>query len=361
MPYFIVSQYKEDLFCILPYCTRLPVLVYTLYVTMAKSKKGEATKKKAAATQAGEVPLKRQPILDGYCEFLAPSPITNSGRADNGGWMDRIGIEAVGLGHIFTDALGPMECFYSNEAFAAAGFCTMQLELHPPLETIGDASTAENLKGYLEGYCQETENEHYQTGNYRSIPDSVVPPVIADPSTIGSPASMIVQLAFEVELTIDPRSTDIPHGMTAITYVALVHFANKGNVLFKANNFHRHAPPLDYEKMLASISYKTSKAPYHGPDPSMSGLRGLSDLINSGGDWNRAKSTMARAQAEVGTLTNYCHKCGADKAPDGGPLMQCGKCKASSYCSRECQTSDWKRHKRDECRAREKAESVDSL
>jgi hypothetical protein len=46
------------------------------------------------------------------------------------------------------------------------------------------------------------ENEHYQNGNYRLIPDTEVPPVIADPSTIGSPASMIVQHAFEVDITI---------------------------------------------------------------------------------------------------------------------------------------------------------------
>jgi hypothetical protein len=172
---------------------------------------------------------------------------------------------------------------------------------------------------------------------------------------------MIVQHAFEVDITIDPRCTDIPHGLSAITYVALVHFAGKGNVLFKANNFHRHSPPLNYKIMLAYISYKATRAPYHGPDPSMSGFRGFSAFLDSGGDFNQAKSTMARAQAEVGTMTNYCHKCGADKAPGGGPLMQCGKCKASSYCSRECQAADWKRHKRDECRAREAAERVDSL
>jgi hypothetical protein len=318
---------------------------------MGKTKKGGANKKKeAAAATPGEIPLERRTILDGNCEFLAPSPITNSCRAD-GGWMDRIGITAVGLGSLFHNA-HPVECFYSNEAYAKAGFCTMNLELQPPLEMIGDESTAETLTDYLKSFCLDTENDHYQNGNYRLIPNSVVPPVIADPSTIGSPASMIVQHAFEVDITIDPRSTDIPRGLTAITYVALVHFAGKGNVLFKANNFHRHSPPLNYEKMLASISYKGNRAPYHGEDPSMSGLRGVTSVPYS--------VAMANDQAEGGTMTDYCHKCGADKAPGGGPLMQCGKCKAFSYCSRECQAADWKRHKRDECVAREKAERVDS-
>jgi hypothetical protein len=327
--------------------SRLPVL-HSIH-TMAKTKKG-ANKKKEAARQ---VPLARRLILDGHCEFLAPSPITNSGRAD-GGWMDRIGISAAGLGHLFGDALNPIDCFYSNDAYAKAGFSTILLELHPPLDVIGDASTIENLTSYLKSYCLGTENDFYLRGAYRSIPDDEVAPVIADPSTIGSPASMIVQTAFEVPITPPTdANTDIPQGLTATTYVALVHFAGKGNVLFKANNFERHAPPLDYEKMLASISYKTKRAAYRGEDPSLSGLRGMSALMSSGGDINHVKSTMARAQAEAGTTTKYCHKCGADHAPDGGRLLQCGKCKASSYCSRECQTADWKRHKREECIARD--------
>lgn len=158
--------------------------------------------------------------------------------------MDRIGITAAGLGHILGPpyALGSVECFYSNEAYAKAGFCLMHLELHPPLETIGDTSTVESLTSYLKSYRMETENELYQTGRYRSIPASEVPPVIEDPSTIGSAASMIVQTAHEVDVIREPRATDIPDGLTSTTYVALVHFADKGNVLFKANNFERHSP-----------------------------------------------------------------------------------------------------------------------
>jgi len=42
-----------------------------------------------------------------------------------------------------------------------------------------------------------------------------------------------------------------------------------------------------------------------------------------------------------------CHVCDdtADEAPDG-KLFTCSKCKAVSYCSKECQKEDWKEHKR---------------
>lgn len=304
---------------------------------MGKQKRG---KKK----EVKPVQLHRRTILDGHCTFLAPGPITNSGRAD-GGWMDRIGITASGLGHIFgpPNALGPIDCFYSNDAYARPGFCTMQLELHPPLEAIGDASTPESLTRYLEDYIHETENNFYQQGNYHHLDD--VPRTINDPSSIGSPASVIVQKGFEVPIT---PGQHIPRDLTATTIAALIHFPNKGNVLFKANNFKRHSPPLDYQEILTSISY-TGADPYHGPDPTFSGLKGMAALLESGGDTNKAQAAVARAHAtRRGDDAQYCLKCGAHKTPDGGELLGCGKCNAP-YCSHECQAADWKRHKRSDC------------
>jgi hypothetical protein len=77
----------------------------------------------------------------------------------------------------------------------------MQLELHPPLETIGDARWVEISGGLSRSYCQET-NDSYKTGKLsRSHKFHLQAPVIADPSTIESPASMIVPLPL-VELLV---------------------------------------------------------------------------------------------------------------------------------------------------------------
>lgn len=303
---------------------------------MPKKKRGEKKKGKQA------VPLARRTILDGRCSFLAPGPITNSGRAD-GGWMDRVGIEGVGMGYIFQppNAMGPIDCFYSNDAYARAGFCTMQLELHPPLECIGDESTPESLYEYLEGYMHNTENDSYKAGEY-TVNDSVQR-TIDDPSSIGSSATTIVQKAFEVPITPGPN---IPRNLTATTIVALVHFPGKGNVTFKANNFERHSPPLDYQEMLASISY-THQHAYHGPDPTLSGFQGLEALL--GGENVGVALGRAQAMAPGGTEEALnCLKCGLSERADGSELLGCGKCKAP-YCSRECQKADWKRHKKTEC------------
>jgi len=221
-------------------------------------------KKSRKNKPGGDVPLKRRAILNGTCTILAPGPITNSGRAD-GGWMDRVGITSAGLGHIFEppNAMVPIDCFYSNDCYAKAGFCTLQLEMHPPLETIGDPSTQESLTEYLKGFVSANEGEFYNRGEYTLLGD--IPKVIGDPSGIGSNASMIVQKAFEVRIAPSPT---LPAGLTALQKYALVHFAGKGNVLFKATNFERHSPPLDYEKILGSIAY-VSDEPYLGPDPNL--------------------------------------------------------------------------------------------
>lgn len=40
-------------------------------------------------------------------------------------------------------------------------------------------------------------------------------------------------------------------------------------------------------------------------------------------------------------LKFVCGACGVE----GTKMMQCGKCKAARYCSKECQRSHWKEHK----------------
>ena len=148
--------------------------------------------------------------------------------------MDRIGISAVAnLSSIF-ETPTPVECFYSNDAYSKAGFCTMHLELHP---TNTEDSSPEKLAKYLENYLMTSENDDYRRGNYHKLQD--VAPLIHDPSTIGSTATLIVQRPFEVPITPGPN---IPKGLTATTYSALLYFEGKGIVLLKANNFDRHSP-----------------------------------------------------------------------------------------------------------------------
>lgn len=46
-----------------------------------------------------------------------------------------------------------------------------------------------------------------------------------------------------------------------------------------------------------------------------------------------------------------CSKCGK-KSTKECPLKACTKCKRYFYCSKVCQTKDWRRHKREECEKR---------
>ncbi|KAK8050303.1 hypothetical protein PG994_012033 [Apiospora phragmitis] len=48
------------------------------------------------------------------------------------------------------------------------------------------------------------------------------------------------------------------------------------------------------------------------------------------------------------TTSEKCRSCGKTMTAAGGKLMQCARCKEVSYCSKECQKADWKKH-RQEC------------
>lgn len=209
---------------------------------------------------AQQVPLERKIILSDKISMLVPANITNSGRAD-GGWMDRTGITAAGMGSLFgpPNALGAIDCFYSNDAWAKEGFCSIQLQLFPPSEV---ASSEASLTAYLEDRLFRSENDIYRAGTY-TTDDANYPRTITDPSSIGSTATMILQKAFTVPITPGPN---ISVGLTATTIASIIHFKDKGNVLMKANNFERHSPPLDYEKILSSIAYVAGASAYQqGP------------------------------------------------------------------------------------------------
>jgi tetratricopeptide (TPR) repeat protein len=51
---------------------------------------------------------------------------------------------------------------------------------------------------------------------------------------------------------------------------------------------------------------------------------------------------MAKSTMKSDPSRNVCAKCGKTDIP----LKQCGQCKQVKYCSRECQKSDWSRHKK---------------
>ncbi|KAJ6455143.1 hypothetical protein C8R45DRAFT_881705 [Mycena sanguinolenta] len=45
------------------------------------------------------------------------------------------------------------------------------------------------------------------------------------------------------------------------------------------------------------------------------------------------------------TLTTFCSGCGQREDTLDQPLRYCSKCQVASYCSKECQKSDWSKHK----------------
>ena len=54
------------------------------------------------------------------------------------------------------------------------------------------------------------------------------------------------------------------------------------------------------------------------------------------------------SSAEVKVDTKVCQTC--KQVPENGKLLKCGGCKSVSYCSKECQKTDWSHHK-SECTA----------
>lgn len=45
------------------------------------------------------------------------------------------------------------------------------------------------------------------------------------------------------------------------------------------------------------------------------------------------------------TFMTECANCNTNTTKDGKPLQRCSRCKGVYYCSRECQTSHWPKHK----------------
>ncbi len=61
-----------------------------------------------------------------------------------------------------------------------------------------------------------------------------------------------------------------------------------------------------------------------------------------------ARQEALEALSSLGIISS-CSGCGVTKFDDAVKLSKCGKCNVAHYCSRECQTADWKEH-RVECK-----------
>ena len=69
----------------------------------------------------------------------------------------------------------------------------------------------------------------------------------------------------------------------------------------------------------------------------------LDEFIDKVGNNKRCVDTMAANGVDFQKIKNQygiCNFCKCDAK------FQCGKCNTSRYCSKECQVSDWKRHKK---------------
>ncbi|CAG7946889.1 unnamed protein product [Penicillium nalgiovense] len=56
-------------------------------------------------------------------------------------------------------------------------------------------------------------------------------------------------------------------------------------------------------------------------------------------------SVLQSASDSIAQDLNGCQVCGKDKGSNGSGLMACSRCHKAKYCSRDCQKTDWKKHK----------------
>lgn len=87
------------------------------------------------------------------------------------------------------------------------------------------------------------------------------------------------------------------------------------------------------------------------------------DFISGVPDWNILKKYTTRvaispnfspsyvedvfdAGSKINALLTRCWNCKREKTSGGADLLRCSRCSTACYCSRECQSADWKLHKK---------------
>ena len=241
--------------------------------------------------------------LDGYCTMLIPTPVTNCGYDDHGGWMDKIGVTAVGL-QLNMD-LVPTEVFLSNTAYSHPSIPTVHYEYWPPIDDFlptGAAVSKNDLMDFLQGYLLSMENDNYGVeGRYTYIsgPEEIIPSLNSannnkddrtdgndddddnDAINHGKPTT-IIQMEHEIPVMPDPllpggtsddalpsnNKNNNRNDRTMLTKqkISLLHFGKKqGIVILRANNLCRLeellGQSLHYESIRDSIvACKTNTA-----------------------------------------------------------------------------------------------------
>lgn len=70
--------------------------------------------------------------------------------------------------------------------------------------------------------------------------------------------------------------------------------------------------------------------------------------VNSAAEHEEGCEHVAAQLREIG-LGNVCYFCGVPEGTEGITLSRCARCGAAFYCSRECQTADWKAGHKADC------------
>lgn len=75
-------------------------------------------------------------------------------------------------------------------------------------------------------------------------------------------------------------------------------------------------------------------------------MKELHDMCLKKLETNGQGNDAGTAQGSSATNEPGCATCCAGTTSDGSALLRCGQCKAVRYCSKACQRSGWKEHKK---------------
>lgn len=106
---------------------------------------------------------------------------------------------------------------------------------------------------------------------------------------------------------------------------------------------YRRPSAADLAQTLASLLFN----PYDNPITRISSTKADSrpqDFIKY---TKRTAARYGRADPEASNdTTDTCDGCGQTESELGQQLRACARCTSAKYCSRECQRSDWRMHKK---------------